>query len=257
MRLAIISDLHANLPAVQAVLADIDAQKVDEVVCLGDVVGYGPDPIEVTDLAMSRSSFCVMGNHDEALVNPDGAIGFNGPARRAIEWTREQMKPGFFSGSKVRARWEWLASLPLIKNRGPDLFVHGSPRDPTTEYVLEQDLAFGATQKYEEIFESFERFCFVGHSHLPLVIDGDLQVKRPSDLPDGKFKLASGKALVNVGSVGQPRDGDVRSCYVILDGETVEWRRVAYDVSKTIARFAAIGKKDLDPRLAERLLAGA
>jgi diadenosine tetraphosphatase ApaH/serine/threonine PP2A family protein phosphatase len=167
------------------------------------------------------------------------------------------MKPGFFSGSKVRARWEWLASLPLMKNRGPNLFVHGSPRDPTTEYVLEQDLAFGATEKYEEIFASFERFCFVGHSHLPLVIDGDLQVQKPSDLPDGKLKLASGKALVNVGSVGQPRDGDVRSCYVIFDGETVEWRRVSYDVSKTIARFAAIGKKDLDPRLAERLLAGA
>jgi predicted phosphodiesterase len=250
--LAIVSDIHANLEALEAVLADIDAQGLTDVVCLGDIVGYGAAPAECVDLVLDRCRLTVLGNHEEALVH--GAYGFHLRAARAIDWTRDQLKPGFFSGQQVRRRWEFLCGLPLRHEAGPDLFIHGSPRDPTQEYLLGGEVAFGPTEKYEEVFAAFERLLFVGHTHLPGVITDDYGW-RPSAAVEGAFRVAPGRtAIIHVGSVGQPRDKDPRACYAVVDGDEVRWRRVAYDVAKAQARFEGI--EALDPALARRLGAG-
>jgi diadenosine tetraphosphatase ApaH/serine/threonine PP2A family protein phosphatase len=250
--LAIISDIHANLDALEAVLSDLDAQGIDDVVCLGDVVGYGPRPLECVDLVMGRCRFTLLGNHEEALVH--GAYGFHLRAARAIDWTRDQLKPGMFSGLQVRRRWEWLASLPLRHEAGPDLFIHGSPRQPTQEYLLAHEVGFGPTEKYEEVFAAFERLLLCGHTHLPAVITDDYAATTSAELGD-RFVLAPGrKAIINVGSVGQPRDKDPRACYAVVDGDEVRWRRVAYDVKAAQARFAGI--EMLDASLADRLATG-
>jgi predicted phosphodiesterase len=136
MVFAAISDVHANLEALEQVFADIDRQGIKDVFCLGDIVGYGPTPLACVDKIFERCRVIVRGNHDEALLS--GAYGFHGRAREAIDWTREQLKPGFFSGINVRTRWERMTQLPLIHQEGDFTFVHGSPRDPTTEYVIPQ-----------------------------------------------------------------------------------------------------------------------
>jgi diadenosine tetraphosphatase ApaH/serine/threonine PP2A family protein phosphatase len=249
--LAIISDIHANVDALEAVLSDIDAQKITDVVCLGDVVGYGPTPMECVDLVQSRCRFTVMGNHEEALLH--GAYGFHLRAARAIDWTRDQLKPGFFSGQTVRKRWDFLATLPLRHEAGPDLFIHGSPRQPTQEYLLGHEVGFGPTEKYEEVFAAFERLLFVGHTHLPGVITDDYAWLPANHLEGAAFRLAAPgrRAVINVGSVGQPRDHDPRACYAVVEGDEVRWRRVEYDVARAQARFESV--EALDVMLAKRL----
>lgn len=252
---AVISDIHSNLEALTAVLADLDALGVKDVRCLGDIVGYGPSPLECVDLVMARASVVVRGNHDEALVH--GAYGFHLRAQEAIDWTRDQLKPGFFSGPAVRRRWDWLAALPVRHEDGPDVLVHGSPRDPTQEYLMASEVAFGPTEKYEEVFAQVERLLFVGHTHLPGIITSDYEAKTPADL-GGALRvsdLAGRRAIVNVGSVGQPRDKDPRACYTLVDGDVVTWRRVAYDAARTVERVK--GTPRLHPSLGERLLVGA
>lgn len=251
---ALISDLHANLAALEAVLSDLDAHGVREVFCLGDVVGYGPDAVPCTDLVMSRAAWCVKGNHEEALIH--GAYGFHLRAKEAIDFHRDQLRPGFFSGPHVRARWDWLAGLPVRMERGPDLFLHGSPRDPTQEYLLHHEVALGPSEKYEEVFASFERLLFVGHTHQPGLITSDYEARTPAQL-EGVARLSDlrgRKAIVNVGSVGQPRDKDPRACYVLVDEDTIRWRRVAYDPTRTLRRVLESGR--LHESLGERLLSG-
>lgn len=250
--LALISDLHSNVEALTAVFADIDRHPGCRIVCLGDVVGYGPEPTEVADMTRARVSACVRGNHDEALLT--GGYGFHAAAKDAIGWTRAQLQPGFFSGYAVRQRWDWLATLPVKLAEGPDLFVHGSPNDPTCEYVLKNEVDSGLyEEKYRSMFQAFDRLLFVGHSHLPCVVSEDLVAREAAALGN-EYVHRGGRAIVNVGSVGQPRDNDPRACYVLFDGEKVEWRRVPYDVEKAIAKFAQI--PELSPRLAERLRLG-
>ena len=251
---AIVSDIHSNIEALTVVLQDIDSMGIKDIYCLGDVVGYGPNPLECVDLIMERCKVTLKGNHDEALVH--GAYAFNLRAQKAIEWTRDQLKPGFFSGSAVRRRWEFLTNLPLRHELGDDLLIHGSPRDPTNEYILATEIGFGPTEKFEEIFQSFNRMLFVGHTHMPCVITDRYETKTSTEL-ENKYTfpdLTDKRVIVNVGSVGQPRDRDPRASYVVVDDTTVTWRRLEYDFEKTAAKIEGIAL--LDTALAARLKEG-
>jgi len=251
---AIISDIHSNIEALEVVLDDIDKLGIKDILCLGDVVGYGPNPLECVDLIMKRARVTLKGNHDEALVH--GAYAFNLRAQKAIEWTRDQLKPGFFSGSAVRRRWEFLTNLPLRHEEGEDLLIHGSPRDPTNEYILATEIGFGPNEKFEEIFEGFTKRLFVGHTHMPCVITDKYETKTSTEL-ENKYTypdMCEQKVIVNVGSVGQPRDRDPRASYVVVDGDTVTWRRLEYDYEKTAAKIDSIAQ--LDAALAARLKEG-
>jgi len=248
-RVAIISDIHANLEALEAVLADIDAQGVSEVLCLGDIVGYGIDAEACVDLVQERCSPCLCGNHDWAMINT--AVGFNPMARQAIELTQGRMMPGRFASQARRRRWEFVKNLPYTHTRDDWLLVHGSPRDPVMEYIFPEDVEIDP-DKMAEIFGMFERVCFVGHSHLPGVFTEDLSYQTPAEL-GGRFEIGAARAIINVGSVGQPRDGDVRACYVQVSEGQVVYRRVGYDIQKTMEKIRASRIGNL---CAERLALG-
>ncbi len=252
MRIALISDIHANIVSLEAVLDDIDARNVEKIICLGDVVGYGPWPIECADLVMKRCELTICGNHDEALTL--GAVGFNPIAKEAIDWTAGQLKPGIFSGPSTRKRWDYLTKLAKTHTIGGDLFIHGSPIDFTSDYILPGDIAFGKSSKMEAIFDAIGERLFVGHTHLPMVMTEDCEVHLPKEIDHSWTSDPGRKEVINVGSVGQPRDGDPRACYVIVDGAEITWHRVEYDLMKTVKRIEAVGT--LDERLGKRLITG-
>lgn len=250
---AIISDVHGNLEALEYVLREIDRRGVTEVYCLGDVVGYGPNPRECLDRVM-RGSTCILGNHDQAILfDPEG---FSSTAERAIFWTRAQLDgpidpahPDDESLTELqRSRWRFLCELPRCRRDGDFLFVHGSPRNPLAEYVFPEDVY--NRRKLERLFALVPRFCFQGHTHVPGIFTEQGEFLRPSDLPGG-YRLNGDKIMVNVGSVGQPRDGDPRACFVTIQDELVRFHRVAYPWEQTMAKIAGI--PDLDPFLGERL----
>ena len=248
---ALISDIHGNLEALTQVLADIDENSVDEIICLGDVIGYGPNPCECLDHVMKRCSLTILGNHDQAaLFDPDG---FNPMATAAIYWTREQLDRGPGSSQQINDRWDFLGELPRKKSDGDFLFVHGSPRDATNEYVFPETIY--DRRKMEILFGKVDQYCFQGHTHLPGVFDTNLEFT-PQENIEGPVELGNSKLMINVGSVGQPRDSDNRSCYVILDRDkkTIEYRRVEYDFDTTANKIYAIG--DLDNGLGDRLKFG-
>ncbi|MBX3467135.1 MAG: metallophosphoesterase family protein [Planctomycetes bacterium] len=242
---AVISDLHANLPALTAVFEDIDRHGVEEVICLGDIVGYGPFPAECLRLVRERATVTLLGNHDEALLS--GPLSFSKYAHQVIEWTKTQLPR---EDPEVEPLWEFVADLPLVHERGRDLFVHGSPSEPTQEYLLPTDDL--GSEKYDDVFAGFQRLCFVGHTHQPCVITPDRRVRMAKELGN-EYRLDAEQAVINVGSVGQPRDLDPRSCYVLVEDDHVQWRRVAYDIDATVARLAEVG---LPEQLARRLLSG-
>lgn len=249
---AIISDIHSNLEALQAVLADIKSHNVAEIYCLGDVVGYGPNPRECVDLIMS-CQMVLLGNHDQgAMFDPDG---FNPPAERAIFWTRSQLEAPTERPEKQDQRWEFLSERPRIFKENGVLYVHGSARNPLNEYVFPEDIY--NQRKMDRIFSLVERYCFQGHTHVPGIFresPEDLyQFYSPEDI-NYEYKLDGRKTLCNVGSVGQPRDGDWRACYVLFDGETIRYRRVEYDIDATIKKIYAVS--DLDNFLGDRLREG-
>ena len=254
---AIISDIHGNLEALTSVLKDIKEQGADEIVCLGDIVGYGPDPAPCLKIIRRISHWSLCGNHDAAIFMSH-AVGFNEGAAKAVAWQRDQMQPKYYSMPGKVARWRWLENLPASRLDGDVLYVHASPRDPIMEYVLEedfQDIGFGPSQKAIEIFERFDWVCFVGHSHRPGIATHELKWIKPAELGDMSYKLPKDKkTLVNIGAVGQPRDRIKDSCYVLFDGETVRYRRVPYDVETTMKKIEAIPQ--LEKRFAERLLKG-
>ncbi|MBB3204434.1 putative phosphodiesterase [Rhodopirellula rubra] len=251
MKRALISDIHGNLEALQAVMADIDAIGVDEIYCLGDIIGYGPNPCECLDLVMRRCKHTILGNHDQAaLFDPDG---FNPMALRAIYWTRDQLDAGNGSQSQVNARWDFLGELPRFINDEPYRFVHGSPRDPTNEYVFPEYVY--DTRKMEILFSKIDQYCFMGHTHLPGVFTTSCEFISPEEC-DNTYTLGSTKLLINVGSVGQPRDENNRSCYLILDTDsnTITYRRVEYDIEATASKI--YNEPDLDNALGDRLKRG-
>lgn len=244
---AIISDIHGNLEALEAVLADIAQQNVNEIYCLGDIIGYGPNPRECIDLVMERCAVTILGNHDQAaLFDPEG---FNAGAERAIFWTRHMLETGDPKGNE--RRWEFLGELPRVRREENVLFVHGSARNPLNEYVFPEDIY--NQRKMERVFALVERHCFQGHTHIPGVFTESLSFLSPEEI-DHRYELGTEKSLMNVGSVGQPRDGDPRACYVLFDGKTVQYRRVPYDFEKTVAKIYPI--PELDNFLGDRLREG-
>jgi predicted phosphodiesterase len=251
--IALISDIHANMPALQAVLRDIDSLgTVERIYCLGDVIGYGPQPQECLDLVTQRCSLILMGNHEHAVLY--GSFGFHPAAKRAIDWTRETLK-AIPSQVQRKALWYLLENLPVRHEIGDVLLVHGSPRDPVMEYVLESDLWEGSDPtKMDEIFSSFPRLCFVGHTHRPGVFTEDRCFLPSADLPSGYDVSDGNKYLINIGSVGQPRDRDPRSCYTLFSGDAIYFRRVEYDIAETGRLIREVDM--LDKRFAERLVRG-
>jgi predicted phosphodiesterase len=251
VRQAIISDIHGNAEALRAVMADIDRQGVDEIVCLGDVVGYGPDPEYCLDLIMERCKWCICGNHDIAVLHQP--FGFNPLARAAAEWTRDLLEPHWYHliDPRVSRRWGYLLGLPDRRIDGDVLYDHASPRDTISEYIEESDVTdvgFGPSEKIREIFGLIQHICFVGHTHRSCIITDDFVYRKALELPDLRFEITdSRKIICNVGAVGQPRDGDSRSSYVVWDGKVMQYRRVAYHIERTVEKIR------LNPRLHDKL----
>jgi len=245
--LALISDLHSNLEAVEAVFARIDSLGVGEVACLGDVVGYGADPLPVARLVMQRCKWTIQGNHDWGMFHD--LDDFNPLAREALMHTRNLLRPSLFRPGR-RAAWDFLRSLPERMEYHGYLFCHGSPRDPVMEYVLKSD-GFLEPEKLQKIFAMLDRPCFVGHTHWPGVHRADYRFTQATD-DNHEFEL-DGPCIVTVGSVGQPRDGDPRASFAVVENGRAVIHRVPYDFRRAQAKILAAG---LHPALAERLARG-
>ena len=224
MRVAVLSDIHANIRALDAILAQ--AGLVDAVWHLGDVVGYGPDPDAVVERLRERAAIGVRGNHDLAATGDDVIRDFNVDARAAMEWTRRTIAP---------ASLAWLAALPPRLTIDSYSLVHGSPRDPTWEYIATESVAAANLDLLPTAHGLF------GHTHLPMAFvrdeadSGRGEVRGFTPEPGAVLSLAGRQALVNPGSVGQPRDGDPRASALVLDttAASVTWIRASYDIAAT------------------------
>ena len=245
-RTAVISDIHGNVEALDAVLKDIESYNVERIFCLGDIIGYGPNPRECIDRCR-EFELCLLGNHDNgALFDPDG---FSRGAEQAIFWTRRELEDPEVVG--CRDRWGFLAALPRTYREGDFMFVHGSARSPLDEYVFPEDIY--NQRKIERIFGFIQKYCFQGHTHVPGIFTENCRFYSPPEISN-QYTLGDQKVMVNVGSVGQPRDNDPRSCYVIVDGQNIEFRRVEYPFDTTRNKILDIA--ELDDFLGERLAIG-
>lgn len=239
MRVAVLSDIHGNLPALDAVLEAL--APFEEVWVLGDIVGYGPQPNEVVERLAGLPVTAVRGNHDAAAVGALSTEAFNDDARTAVEWTAATLTP--------RAQ-RWLNDLPERATRGDFTLVHGSPRDPTWEYLFTPALARANMSAFDTTH------CLVGHTHLPLIFrDGAGRMEMLAGDPEHPWNLDERRVILNPGSVGQPRDGDPRACGMLLDTalSTATWHRVPYPIETVQARMRAV---ELPSRLIERLTHG-
>ena len=249
MKRAILSDIHGNLEALEAVLADIADQQIETIYCLGDIIGYGPNPRECVDRAM-QFDLTVLGNHDQgALFDPEG---FSSGAERAIFWTRRQLESPDDVDEMRRNLWTFLCELPRQHREDNILFVHGSARNPLNEYVFPEDVY--NPRKLGRIFSLIPETCFQGHTHVPGVFTEDCRFMSPYEV-GGCHTLNGKKTMINVGSVGQPRDGNPNASYVVLeDNEKVHFRRVSYDRETTARKIYETA--DLDNFLGDRLAEG-
>ncbi len=272
MRTALISDIHGNVDALTAVLADIDQQHVDRIICLGDIIGYGPNPTDCLDLVAQRCEFALMGNHDFAVLYEP--TSFNTSAEQAAFWTRRQfeLEP---DAAKQKTRWEFLGNLVIRRWDHGSLWVHASPRRPINEYIFPDDVV-SAPNKMQQIFDRIDSRCFVGHTHVPGVFTDEPDFYPPQDL-GGAYTFQPGeKCIVNPGSVGQPRDRNPMASYAVLDETTsepdagdapstnespgfdvstrVSFHRVAYDIETVVRKVAAID--ELSDFLGQRLREG-
>jgi predicted phosphodiesterase len=241
VKVAVISDVHANLPALEAVLAAIDGEGADELWCLGDLTGYGAGPARCMEIVLERADVCLAGNHDMVVTGEIDISAFSSDARTAVEWTMGVLDPDALAG---------LAELrPSGERHGVELY-HGSIRDPVWEYVIDDRTAAICLE------HQGTALSLVGHSHVPLAYgyanDTLLGGLAPADT---RLETAPGPFLLNPGSVGQPRDGDARAAYMTIELETgaADWRRVDYDVR---AAQQAIREAGLPLRLGARLAEG-
>ena len=250
MRTAVISDIHANLEALQAVLDHIDAQNVDRIICLGDILGYGPSPVECVDLVAERCEWSLMGNHDFGVLYEP--TNFNVAAEQAAYWSREQFDLESDNGMSAK-RWEFLSRLRVRVLEDDFLCVHGTPRRPINEYLFPED-ALNSPVKMQQIFELVDKYALVGHTHVPGVFTDEPDFYPPDDL-DGVYKLdGEDKAIINPGSVGQPRDLDPRASYVIIEDDCVRFFRLEYDIDAVVSKIRATPQ--LLDWLGERLYEG-
>ena len=240
MRIAVISDVHGNLEALEVVLATLGELGADAVWSLGDIVGYGPAPRECLALVRDRAAVSLLGNHDAAAIGRTEIEDFNEFARSAVAWSSEQLAPADFA---------YLESLPLVVRAADALLVHASPREPEAWHYIH-----GASDAAEHFADFTERVCFVGHSHRA----GILSIDEVGHVPRAADRAVFGpgeRYIVNAGSVGQPRDRDPRSSFALWETATgeVAVHRVAYAVERTQAQMRAAG---LPGFLVERLAAG-
>ncbi len=230
-------------------MEDMQAFPVQQIRCLGDAIGYGPNPREVLK-RVADCEFTLMGNHEEGLLFY--AEDFNPRARAALDWTRDQLNDPSCDKDDNYSFWSLIDSLPKVERRDDALFVHGSLRNETKDYVMPEDI--DNLDKMAEIFSLMDRNrCFFGHTHIPGVWTEGGVFKRPAEL-DYEYVVPSEKVVINVGSVGQPRDGDNRACYVLVDEDRIIFRRVEYDYRKTIKKILNID--ELGDALAARLKVG-
>lgn len=271
---AVISDIHGNLEALTTVLEDIDRRGIRKIYCLGDVVGYGASPRECLDLVIDRCAFILCGNHDQAVFFEPA--NFNMGAEKAAYWTRQVLEDEPNKAKRDR-RWKALGKLPMQQEVHGLFMVHASPRRPVNEYLFPEDVYTNPGK----ILSSFEKLtarhmaCLVGHTHVPGVFLDDPCFDPPDDLPQTNFYsiTTEEKAIINVGSVGQPRDRDPRLCYTVFyeKGEapagyntpnvakddyclTVEFIRMEYDIEKAARKI--FDTPDLDDFLGMRLFEG-
>lgn len=250
MRTAVISDIHANLEALQAVLDHIDTQNVDRIICLGDILGYGPSPVECVDLVAERCEWSLMGNHDFGVLYEP--TNFNVAAEQAAYWSREQFELESDNGMSAK-RWEFLSRLRVRVLEDDFLYVHGTPRRPINEYLFPED-ALNSPVKMQQIFELVDKYALVGHTHVPGVFTDEPDFYPPDDL-DGVYKLdGEDKAIINPGSVGQPRDLDPRASYIIIEDDCVRFFRLEYDIDAVASKIRATPQ--LLDWLGERLYEG-
>ena len=242
MRTAILTDIHGNLPALQQVLARCAELSVERYVCLGDTVGYGAEPNECCEIVRQRASFTLLGNHDAAVSGRMKYDDYYDAARDALDWTRERLTP---------ANQGWLLSLPYTAREGAVAYCHGSPLEPEQfEYIFQTEHA----EELLPILGDLAEITLIGHSHLPRAFA--INAAGVTDVYADELPIQPGrKHLASVGSVGQPRDGDPRACFAVLDDEarTLSFQRVSYDIEKTASRILASG---LSPHFARRLFAG-
>ncbi|HEX9046523.1 MAG TPA: metallophosphoesterase family protein [Verrucomicrobiae bacterium] len=239
MKYAIIADIHGNLDAFQVVLEDIRAQKADQIVCLGDIVGYNAQPKECLDIVRQMNIPCVKGNHDEYCSTDNHLDGFNPHAAEAVHWTRNQLS----EDDK-----KWLRDLKYTRMAANFTMVHSTLDAPERwQYVFDK-LAAAASFPYQNT-----QMCFFGHTHVPVAFMRDTVVRGGTY---SKFKVDPAKKyFINVGAVGQPRDNNPKSAYVIydMDAQTIELRRLEYDIAAAQKKILEAG---LPERLAERLAFG-
>jgi predicted phosphodiesterase len=219
MKLAVVSDIHGNLEAFKAVLADVEALGVEKIVCLGDLSGNDANPFGCVDLALElrregKLEAWLLGNCDQnSLLN---AKAFDQIDEDAVFWSRERLEDSL--SPQALERWDALGERPRFYKKGNFLFVHGSPRGPLDEYVYADEI--GDVDKMAKLFELTPQYCCLGHTHVPgIFVDeggGKYSYISASELDDGVYPLNERKLMINVGSIGQPRDGDLRSCYVVV-----------------------------------------
>lgn len=229
MRIAILADIHSNLVAFEAVLSHAESRGgFDKIWCLGDMVGYGPEPNACIKRLREFEHVCIAGNHDWAAIGKMDTSEFNPVAAIAAHWTAQEL---------TEEGKDYLLGLPLILQENGFTLAHGSPREPIWEYLL-------STQAAQENFAYFETaYCLVGHSHIPLIFElsGDEAVYR--EFGESGLKLSKNRMVINPGSVGQPRDGDSRASYAIYDAEThiLDHYRVEYDIEATQKKMEQYG----------------
>ena len=258
---AVLSDIHSNLEALTTVLADIERRGIKTIYCLGDVIGYGANPKECLDLIIEKTKWCVLGNHDYAtLYEP---TNFNYGAEQASFWTRFVLETDHDNEPPEvnERRWSFLGELPMRRTLKTKLgscaavidFVHASPRRPINEYIFPDDV-YTNPAKVRLLFERVKHICFVGHTHMPGVFLDEPDFYLPNELNNVYPIIDDEKAIINIGSVGQPRDKDNRASYVYVDENEVHFVRVEYDFETTIKKIKAI--EQLDNFHAERLQEG-